>query len=531
LLRPLRSPVESEPPADGAPAPARGFVRGSGLLLVGRLMALGVNFLVQVVAVRYLAKSEFGAFSWALSMAAMGASLVLLGLNRGVAQLAPQHHERKELGALAGTVALALGTVAGLGLMVVVAVLALQGKLVEQVGDELSVGLLLILVCLTPLDALDALLETLVASLAGPRAVFLRRYALAPGLKLLAVLLVVALGGSVRLLAASYVVASFLGVALYVWILRRTLGRIGLGAGTRERMSASPRALFALSLPLLTTDLLLAVETPMVVLFLERFHGTLQVAELRAAAPVAGLCLLGLQNSKILFRPLAARLEARGDGHGLGQLYWSSAAWLSVITFPVFAVCVFLGGPLCLWMFGAEYAHAGELLAILAVGKYVNAALGMNTFTLQVQSRVRLVLWINGLSAVLGLGACAWLVPRFGAVGGAWATTAVIVLRNALYQAGLMATTSVGRVPRTVVRLYASVLAAVGALAALTAAGSGVAILSLAIAASALALLAWNRGLLDLAGTFPELACLPLLRRLPWIPASPRPAERGADAT
>ncbi|HEX6885098.1 MAG TPA: hypothetical protein VF530_17120 [Planctomycetota bacterium] len=505
----------SEPVGGASAGRAREFVRGSSLLLGGRVIAVGVNFVTQVLAVRTLAKAEFGALAWALSITTLGASVVLLGLNRGVAQLAPFHHERRDHGALFGTMGLALGTVAGLGLAVVLLVLGLRDLWAGQASSELGVGLLLILVGLIPLEALDALLETWMAVLAEPRAVFLRRYLLAPGLKLAAVLSVVLLDGGVHLLAWAYLLAGMLGLGAYALLLRRALARQGIPCDPRRlQLSASPRALFGISLPLLTTDLLLAVETPVVVVFLERWHSTLEVAELRAVAPVAGLCLLVLQNSKILFRPQAARLVARGDRTGLGELYWRSAAWMALTTFPVFAVCTFLAGPLCTALFGPAYAQAGTLLAILAAGKYVNAALGMNTFTLQVHGRVRLVLLVNALSAVLGLAACLSLIPRHGAVGGALATTLAIVARNGLYQLGLLRTTSIGRPSPAALGVYGSVLVAVAGLALLRTLWPAPAGMLVAILATS-ALLAWlNRGYLDIAGTFPELARVPMVR---WL--------------
>ena len=492
---------------------ARGFIRGSSLLLIGRLIAVGVNFLVQVLAVRYLAKSDFGALSWALSIAAMGSSIVLLGLNRSVARFAAIYHERREYGAMFGTIALALGTVTGLGLAVVVLVLGIQGLLVNHV-ESLSVGLLLILIGLTPLDALDALFETLMAVFAGARSIFFRRYVLAPGLKLAAVIGVMWVGGSVRLLAMAYLAAGIIGIALYVVLLWQVLSQQGLLTELHpRRMIVQARTLLGYSLPVWSTDLLLAVETPLVVIILERYRSTLEVAELRAVAPVAGLCLLVFQNSKILFKPHASRLFARGDEAGLGELYWRSAAWMAVVTFPVFAVCLFLAEPVTLLLFGPQYAGAGVLLAILAVGKYVNAAMGMNTFTLQVYARVWIVLLINVFTAVLGLGLCLWLVPRFGAVGGAAATSAAIVIRNVMYQAGLIATTRVGIAPRPALMLYGWLVAAVAVLSAVRMVSGSVAVMATAVVVAAPLLLWLNRGFLDVVDTFPELAKLPLLGR------------------
>jgi O-antigen/teichoic acid export membrane protein len=509
------SPAPPEARLDGrGPGSARGFIRGSSLFFVGRLISVVVNFLVQVLAVRYLTKSDYGAFAWAQSIAAMGASAILLGLNRGVAQFAAMHHERREYGPMFGSLVLAFGTVAGLGLAVVTLVLGLRGTIAGHVDGELQLGLLLLLIGLVPLDALDAMFETVMAVFAKARAIFFRRYLLAPLSKLVAVLLVMMLAGSVQALAAAYLAASVLGVAVYVVILWKVLAQQGLTAElARARLQLPVRALFGFSLPVMSTDLLMAVETPMVVILLERFRGTEHVAELKNALQVAGLCLIVFQNSKILFKPFASRLRARGDDAALGDLYWRSAAWIAVVTFPIFATCLFLAEPVMVLLWGAKYAGTGPLLAILALGKYANAALGMNTFTLQVHARVRMIFLINVASAASVVGLCAWLIPPYGVVGAAVAASLAVVLRNAANQIALATTTNVGLFPRHARRLYGSIFGAVLALALLHELSASPLVLAPAIAAAALFLPRYNRRYLDIAATFPELARVPLVGR------------------
>ena len=48
-------------------------IRGSSLMLVGRAISMGLNFLVQVLIVRYFAnaKADYGAFAYALSIVAL----------------------------------------------------------------------------------------------------------------------------------------------------------------------------------------------------------------------------------------------------------------------------------------------------------------------------------------------------------------------------------------------------------------------------------------------------------------------------
>lgn len=499
---------------------AKGFIRGSSLFLVGRLISVVVNFVVGVLAVRYLVKSDFGALAWAQSIAATGASTVLLGLNRGVSRFAAIQHERGQYGAMFGTIALALGSVTGLGLVVAAVALGLRDLLVQHVHSDLSVGLLMIMVALVPLDALDAMFETLMAVFAKVRAIFFRRYVLAPMLKLGAVILVMSLQGSVYMLAVAYVVAGLIGIALYVMVFWRVLSDQGLLAQVRGKKLELPvRSLFGFSVPVMSTDVLQALETTVVVVFLERFLSTLEVAEYRAALNASVVCLLVFQNSKILFKPFASRLYARGDEAGLSDLYWRSAAWITVVTFPLFAGCLFLAEPVMVHLYGRDYAGTGVLLAILAIGRFVNAAMGMNTFTLQVHAHVRLIVLINVASAMLGLALCLWLIPAYGVVGGAIATSGAIMIRNVLNQVGLVATTSIGFFPRHAQRLYGSVLGAVALLSALRLATDSLFVLVPAVVIASIVLPRFNRRYLDIVHTFPELARIPLVCRFLGVEA------------
>jgi len=54
--------------------PAAKLIRGSSLLFCGRLIGLALNLAVQVLAVRYLSKRDYGAFAYALAVVAMGGS-------------------------------------------------------------------------------------------------------------------------------------------------------------------------------------------------------------------------------------------------------------------------------------------------------------------------------------------------------------------------------------------------------------------------------------------------------------------------
>ena len=102
-------------------------IRGSSLLLAGRFVARGINFSAQVLTVRYLSQSDFGALAYALSIAILGQDVSRFGMNWAVARFVPIYRERQEYDKVFGTILMAVGTVLAIGLSFALLLLALKG--------------------------------------------------------------------------------------------------------------------------------------------------------------------------------------------------------------------------------------------------------------------------------------------------------------------------------------------------------------------------------------------------------------------
>lgn len=496
---------------------AVGHLRGSSLLLAGRGLSLGVTFLAQVIIVRYLPKAEYGAFAYALSIATLLAGLTTAGLDRAVPRFLPIFQEHRDDSRFVGTILLAVATVLGLGLTAILAVVALQGVLTGSgFADRQSVALLAILIVLAPLQAFDDLQAGLLAVVSTPGAIFVRRYVLAPGLRLLVVVLLAASGGDARFLAAGYVAASAVAVVAYAVVLWRILGRSGvIGRARQTGIELPARDLFGFALPLLSTDLLYLVLGASDVVILGYVRGASEVADLRAIQPLAVLNLVVLSSFTLLYTPLAARLFARRDADGSNDAYWRSAIWIALLSFPIFIVTTTLAVPLATLLFGSRYAGSGTLLAILATGYYVNSALGFNGLTLKIHGHIRAAVLIDVTAAVVNVVANLALIPPLGALGAAIGTGLTLVLHNVLKQVALHRKTGIALFDASVVRVYVAIVAATVVVWGATA------LLALPTIAAALAVggaiavvIGISREQLMLSEVFPELRSLPLLGRL-----------------
>src|SRR4029079_13950426 len=437
----------------------RAQIRGSSLLLVGRVIGLGLDFATQVLIVRYLSKTEYGAFAVALSVVAIGTTICLLGLERTVGRFAPIYHEKGDYGRMWGTLGVVIGTVVGMGFAVVLGAYAFQGLLGGFLDNGLALSILLLMIVLAPIQALDSLLISLFATFGSARSIFFRPYVAAPVLQLGIVAALIARDSSVQTLALGYVVAAALGLGIYSFVLLRLLHMEGLIKELRRETLRFPtREIFTFSVPLLTSDLAMVLRGSLTVVLIQVLSTTSQVAEFRAVMPIAIQNLFVATSFRFIFTPGAARHYARGDRVALHDLYSQTAAWIAILAVPLFALCIGFPEPLSVLLFGEEYRSSGLILGILCLGYYVNGSMGFNPLSLRGFTRVSFLARAYLSTAALNLVLAVVLIQRFGAIGAAVATSGTFILQNFIYQYGLKTQTWVHGLDRRYVRPYASII-------------------------------------------------------------------------
>jgi O-antigen/teichoic acid export membrane protein len=492
-------------------------LRGSTLLLAGRMLSLAVNFVTQVMIVRYLTKTDFGIFSYGLSMVALGEALCTVGLDKAISRFLPIYDERKQYGKLFGTLFMTAGTVIGLGMAFILLAFGLNGFAGgSMASDPHAVSVLLIIICLSPLQSLDDVFMGAFAVFGKPRAIFFRKYVLAPGLRLAAIGLVILSDRGVQELALGYVLAGAVGIVLYVFMLGQSLKADGLLPHLNLRRLEYPaKEIFGFALPLIVVDLLFVVMNTTNVFMLQVFGSTTEVADYRVVQPAAKLNLLVMTSFALLFTPAAARFFARGDNAGINNLYWRTAAWTAVFSFPVFALTCMSSHSVTVALFGERYASSAPILALLSLGYYFNAALGYNGLTLRVYGLVKLVVNVSIAAAVLNVLVNLALIPAYGAVGAGIGTCVTLLGHNVLKQWGLRRGTGISVLDPQSRRTYGSVVLGALVLGAINLALQPPVVVAIVLAGIvSLALVVFNRSELQVAETFPELSRIPLLGRI-----------------
>lgn len=487
-------------------------VRGSSLLLGGRFLALGLNFAAQVYIVRAFSTTDYGALAYGLAVIAFLRLFATLGLNEAVARFVPLYREKRDYGKLFGTICLAGGVAIFAATLMAFAALALCSRYL--VKEKLVLSLLAILLLLVPFEAADGVLDGLFASLGGTRDIFYRKYVLGPGLKLLLVVLLVASHSSVTFLAWGLVVTSALAVMIYGWLLWRLLDAQGLVQRfSFAALSIPTREVLSFAIPGVSAILASSAIPSINIFVLGWLRALPDVAFYRAAVPVSELNGLVLASFSLLYVPSAARLAARANYAGLNALYWDTSAWMSVLSFPIFAATFVFAQPVIGFLYGQRYAQSAPVLALLSLGSFVNTALGFNQQTIKVLGRLRYITSVSAISILMNFALAVLLVPRYGATGAGVGALAASVIYNLLMQGGLRLWSELKVFDSHYVSVYLTIALSAGTLYLVRISNPITIWLALfSTACVSVLVLALSRTKLSVLETFPELLRVPFMR-------------------
>ncbi len=415
---------------------ARDQIRGSSLFLVGNVLSLAITFLPHLVLVRYLTPEAFGHLAYALSLVAVGKTYAL-GFNEAMSRFVPIYHAKRDPSKVLGSIAVVFATTLLISGLLIVTFAVASGPILALLtkGRE-PAGLLLILMFLVPLETADLLIMNLFACFARAREIFWGRFIIPPALRVIVITLVVFRHSELPFLAYGYLLVELITVVVFGALIVCELRRQKL----LQKLSSVRlpiREIFSFSVPLMASNVIGMIGSSIPVLLLGYFHPMSTVAYYRVVLPAAVLCSMIPGNFMPLYLPSASRLFAKGDTAGINHLFWETSLWMSVLAFPIFLATACFARPLTIFLYGARYASSAPILAILSLGYFFNVIFAFNGVTLKVLGKIRLMVILNIVTPIIIVVFNLLLIPRYGAVGAAVATSAGLIMQNLLRQLSL----------------------------------------------------------------------------------------------
>jgi len=408
------------------------LVRG-GIGSIGlRVLGLGLSLIIAVILARVLGPSGFGVYSFVFTAMTVLSLPVKFGLPSLLVRETARAQSAGEWPVIRGLWRWAVRTVTLISVFVVVASAGLFVWVSDDSGsftDHKNVFLLaLVLVPLLGFSALRGaqlcglghVLPGQVPELVVRPLVFLGLVTIFWWLwPVLDVTPAVAIGFS----AMALLVAILSGSLLVSRYTPTPLSKPGA-------VSRSQQKWLAASLPLALTEGVHLINQHVDILMLGIMGSAMEVGIYRVVVHGSSLVVFGLTAVNMVVAPHFARLHAQRDMVTLQHLITRSTQVVALLALPAVLVFFIYGRELIGWIFGAEYVSGYWPLVVLAFGQLINALVGSVGVLLNMTGHERDVTRGVVVGAILNVVLNLVLIPPFGMVGAAIASTASLVVWN-----------------------------------------------------------------------------------------------------
>ena len=130
----------------------------------------------------------------------------------------------------------------------------------------------------------------------------------------------------------------------------------------------------------------------------------------------------------VVFMPLITSLYANNRIKEIEKIYKSATKWIFIVSFPILLYFIMLPKMTIMFLFGSQYLEGVSVLIILSIGYFIHAVLFLGGSFLAALKHSRLLMIIVILTGLLNIILNYYLIPIYGIVGSAIATSISFIL-------------------------------------------------------------------------------------------------------
>ncbi len=395
-----------------------------------KVASTALGFFSTLLLARLLSPEEYGGYAYALAWANLLVVPAVLGLDKLAIRNVSIFEAEQRWSQLRGIWRFSHLVAGGLGMVMALLVCLLSGFAGEWLDDVMTEPLQLAAI-LIPLIAMARVRG---AIMIGLHHVVLGKF---PEILLRPLLFILFILVAHYLLRISLDARSVVGMNVAAVVISFAVGglllrRVMPAEVSRVRAVSDAGGWFRAALPLALLAGLQIINSRVDIIMLGGMRSAVDVAIYHVVTQAAMLISFVLVAATGVVSPVVARVYAQGESRRLQRLVTISSRAIFAATLPIGAMMLWFGDPF-LALFGEPYRAGYPALLVLVIGQLLNAAFGAVGVLLTMTHHGGLAAKGAAVAVIVNVVLNAVLIPAWGVVGAAVASTLTLLLWNLLF--------------------------------------------------------------------------------------------------
>lgn len=404
------------------------LAKGAGFVFIGMILSKIFTYLYRIIVAR-IGTSEYGLLSLGLAVISIAMYIPVLGMDQGILRYVSYYLGLKDKQRIKGTITKALKIAIPLSILFTI-ILFFSSNFISIILHQPDLSLIIKILSLSlPFYTVGVLYLSVIKAYKRMDYWVLIKNILENFVKVLITYILILFGLGVIGATIGFTIASMFTFIIAVILVESKLVPI---IKSKIVSIKQTKQLVGYSWPIMFNIILNQLLGWTDTLMIGFFKNPAQVGIYNAALPTAHIMTIIPAGIKALFIPIMTTLYAQKKQMEFIAIYKTCTKWIYYFSFYIFMIFIIFSKEILQLLFGTAYIEGSSTVIIIIIGYFIYSVLSPTTALLKVIEKTKLLLFNTIISTTLNIILNYILIPRYGMIGGAIASTISLTLWSCL---------------------------------------------------------------------------------------------------
>ena len=399
------------------------LIKGASIVMIGLFLGKLISYIYTILIAR-IGSETFGLYSLGISIISFLIVISLFGFNSGIVRYISYYRTRGDEPRIKGIIKSSLKIAVPLSIFFFLILLIFSGFISNSIFHNSDLAFVLrLLAIIIPIGVITEIIFSIFTAFKKIEYKIYIVEVLEKLIRIIAAFILIYIGFTLKAAIFSYIISIIVSFLLSAYFLRRVFQFFK----TKTRVIEMKKELLFYSFPLLFSGVLISIVKWIDIFMVGFFRSISEVGIYNVALSTSYLMVIIPTAIMSLFLPIITENYSKKRYKEIRDISKDVIRWIFILNIIAFIFILTFSKEILRLMFGPEYILGNSSLIILLIGYLIFSFAHVHSNYLIMIKKTRLILFINFVMVLLNIFLNLYLIPLYGIIGGAIATSLSLI--------------------------------------------------------------------------------------------------------